>query len=427
MITKRIASNNGFALIFTLLVVMLIALIIVTFSFIAYNELAASEKITNSVRAYYCAEAGIAKKFMELRAGTVTDLVENFTISGTKIGSYSVSVTLVSGGTFPTYRLTSVGTYKESTRTIVFTVRQTACSRFAYLSNDEDAYYWYGSQPIWFVTGDTIRGPLHTNDYLNISGNPVFQGSVSTCASSINYYNGGPPNDNPVFEESLSLGVSSVQLPTSTEIVTNIKTNAQATGGLYLTGNSKVVFLANGTMNVTNSDKGWNGQNMALPTNGAIFVNSGYVDVSGVLSGNVTLGTSSSIYVVGNLLYNTDPRTNSSSTDMLGLVAQNNVYIGSEAPYNVEVDAYIVALNTSFGVENYDSELNGTLTLYGGITQYRRGAVGTFNGTTGAKVSGYTKDYNYDSRLQNTAPLYFPPAKDSNNRIVYLKVSYSES
>jgi hypothetical protein len=204
-------------------------------------------------------------------------------------------------------------------------------------------------------------------------------------------------------------------------------TAAQQVDGLYLSGDSAIMLLPNGTMNVTNEAKGWRDQNVPLPANGAVYVNNGYLDISGTLKGQLTVATNRSIYVVGNLLYSSNPRTDPLSGDLLGLVAQNNVYIGRDAPYNVEVDAYIVALNTSFGVENYSGALKGTLTLYGGITQYRRGPVGTFNSTTGAKVSGYTKDYYYDGRLLNATPLYFPPAKDAEGRIAYIKMLYSES
>lgn len=414
---------------FTLLMVALIILIIVTFSVIPYNELVAAENAGNYIRAYHIAEAGIAKKFMDLRStGSTTSLSENFTIVSGSTGTYSVTVDTVQGGEFPAYRMTSLGTYKNRQRQISFTVKQISCARFAYLSNDEDMMSWGGPQPIWFISGDIIRGPLHTNDRLNISGDPIFEGPVSSSGAAINYYHGGPPNDNPDFRQTLSLGAPIIQLPSAAEIITNIRTQAQQPEGLYLTGDSIITLRANGTMDVTNAAKEWfSPHNMPIPSNGALFVNSGYADVSGVLAGSLTIGTTNSIYVVNNLLYNNDPRTNPNSTDVLGLVAQNNVYVDKNAPYDVEIDAYIVALNTSFGVENYYGALKGTLSLYGGLTQYRRGPVGTFNGATGTKVSGYTKNYSYDSRFQDTAPPYFPPARDSDGRIIYIKILYTES
>lgn len=425
---KKTMKINGFVLVYTLALIILLVLITGTFFVIPYNEIAQATAAAGAVKAYYVAEAGIAKKFMELRSGNTNTLSENFTISAGQTGNYSVTATLVPGGGFAVYRLDSTGTFGQMTRTISFTVRQISYSRYAYFSNDEDRMYWYGEVPIWFITGDTITGPLHSNDQLNISGDPVFMGPVTSTASTINYYHGGPPVDEPDFRGSLTLGVPAVTLPTPEEALTPIRNASQQAGGLYLTGNTVITLRPDGTMDVTNEARGWvEPHNMTLPANGAVYVDGGYVDIAGVLNGRLTVGTNRSIYVVNNLVYHDNPRINPLSTDILGLVAQNNVYVDSSAPSNIEIDASIVALNTSFGVENYNVGLKGILAIYGGIVQYRRGPIGTFNGATGEKVSGYTKDYIYDERLENVAPLYFPPARDAEGRIVYVRVLYTES
>jgi hypothetical protein len=50
-----------------------------------------------------------------------------------------------------------------------------------------------------------------------------------------------------------------------------------------------------------------------------------------------------------------------------------------------------MALEASFMLENYSQvAAKGTLTVYGGIIQDQRGPVGTFNGQTGQKISGYS-------------------------------------
>jgi hypothetical protein len=66
------------------------------------------------------------------------------------------------------------------------------------------------------------------------------------------------------------------------------------------------------------------------------------------------------------------------------------------------------------------------LTLYGGMTQIERGAVGTFDPDTGLRSSGYKKDYTYDQRFKDVAPAYFPHIKDINGRIMYTKKSWQE-
>ena len=61
----------------------------------------------------------------------------------------------------------------------------------------------------------------------------------------------------------------------------------------------------------------------------------------------------------------------------------------------------------SFGVINYSTRTPaGTLTVYGGIVQEVRGAVGTANSRGGAE--GYAKNYSYDSRFLTKPPPDYP-------------------
>jgi hypothetical protein len=85
--------------------------------------------------------------------------------------------------------------------------------------------------------------------------------------------------------------------------------------------------------------------------------------------------------------------------------------ISSGAPTNLRIDASIMALNTSFMLTNWwVGPAKGTLTVFGGIIQKERGPVGTFSGTT--KVSGYSKNYQYDTRLLNSPPPFVPTTGD---------------
>ena len=80
---------------------------------------------------------------------------------------------------------------------------------------------------------------------------------------------------------------------------------------------------------------------------------------------------------------------------------------------NVTIDAAILALQHSFLVNNWSAgSPENTLTVYGAIDQNWRGAVGTFG--YGGIVSGYDKDYDWDSRLQYvTPPFYLTPGTAS--------------
>lgn len=79
------------------------------------------------------------------------------------------------------------------------------------------------------------------------------------------------------------------------------------------------------------------------------------------------------------------------------------------------IDAAILALNDSFAVNNYFlGNPEGVLDIYGTIAQDWRGAVGTFNSGSGQLVSGYSKYYLWDSRLEYvTVPYYLNPGTPS--------------
>ena len=75
------------------------------------------------------------------------------------------------------------------------------------------------------------------------------------------------------------------------------------------------------------------------------------------------------------------------------------------------IDAAILALNDDFGVNNHSLiKVEGTLTIYGSISEDYRGAVGTFNSSTNQTTHGYSKYYLWDSRLDFvTVPSYLSP------------------
>ena len=112
-------------------------------------------------------------------------------------------------------------------------------------------------------------------------------------------------------------------------------------------------------------------------------------------------------------MYNTDPISNPSSTDILGIVAQNNVLITDNSANNtdIKIQASVYAQTGGFGSENYKTRPeSGTIFLYGGITQNVRLPVGTFNnsGSKNKIVSGFQKSYRYDDRLMVASPPGFP-------------------
>lgn len=174
--------------------------------------------------------------------------------------------------------------------------------------------------------------------------------------------------------------------------------------------------------------------------------------VRGALSGHLTIGSNNDIFIDGPITYSdctswagtahqSACAYNDASTgvnDTLGLIAYQYVevnrpvdgngqllkYCGANGALPVPlcnpaisggggliVDASILALAQSFGVDNYNANdtnnqgvNEGQLTVYGSIQQNARGpvAIGDQNGNL---VTGYGKTYSWDPRLS----LYSPP------------------
>src|ERR1039457_7193226 len=102
-------------------------------------------------------------------------------------GTYSVTVqtldavklikSITSISSFQGFNGYSLNTYHD---TIIVTFQPSRFSRYAYYSVSE------GGSPIYWATGDTVKGPLQTQDYLRVSGNPVFLGMVGTKLGVVN-------------------------------------------------------------------------------------------------------------------------------------------------------------------------------------------------------------------------------------------------
>ncbi len=174
---------------------------------------------------------------------------------------------------------------------------------------------------------------------------------------------------------------------------------------------------------------------------GVIYFN-GTVGVSGVLRGRVTLyAANGNIVLLDDTRYADDPGLGICA-DILGLITDKDVVVADNAvntPQQVSrttgsghhttttywwVDAddtpdfylhgVLMALNTSFRVENYNggpsnalscqgsTDGRGCLYLTGGIIQQSRGPVGLSSG------QGYVKRYSYDRCAAINPPPYFP-------------------
>lgn len=327
---------------------------------------------------------------------------------------------------------------------------------------------------VYWTSSASINGPVHSNDAFFVNGNPQFSQAPES------YFNSGPSGSgtNPKFAGTAKvitsstwgaaapagmkggpLAGSNLQFPATAATVKAQadKTAAGAPKGCLYSGPTTItlkVVGGIGKMNVdtktpttgnTKLNAGCVGAtattDLNLPQNGVIYVQnnptsgvdritsgctspcSGDVSIKGTLKGQLTIATDNDVNVIGDVKYNTYP----GGTDVLGLVALNNIavcHLTTPCATPTRIDAAMLALKHSIYVQSWDTGgLIGTLTINGVIAQKFRGAVGTFNSSTGVTTNGYEKDYNYDSRLKYLSPPYFlSPLQSAWQRISYAEI-----
>jgi hypothetical protein len=300
-------------------------------------------------------------------------------------------------------KLTAVGTFQDSTEMVQIILQPGNFAQFGYYSNIEGSIYW--------ITGDTVWGRMHSQSTLNISGSPVFMGKVTTKSGT------NPKKSSAKFLGGYQSGVD-IPLPADLSSVTAAATSGgkvYSAGDLWITlkGDS-VLWKTSATGTVTRTTIS------AYAPNGVINVSNGNLYLQGTFSGRATIcatGTSpkGNVYIEDNVLYQNNPTSDPTVTNMLGIVAQNNIIVSDNVANGTdcEIDAALFCLNGGMTAQNYNRStgtsppvLRGRLTLLGGITQYQRGAVGTSSG--GTIATGYLKNYKYDERLGISFPPFFP-------------------
>jgi len=274
---------------------------------------------------------------------------------------------------------------------------------FAWMTNFEGNVFWY--------TGDTVWGRVHTNGQLHMTGMPVFMDKATTSKGLNPKWGAG--GNQAVFKQGYETGVAEIPFPTDLSPLFTAATS----GGRSYAGNIDVT-LGGGT--AANND------GYAVVRQGGVVIDSvslsgggfngalvatGQVSVKGTVDGRLTIGTGTQIYITDNIQY--ENRAVATSDDVLGLVSNASVIVADNAvnSSNCEIDASIFARAGSFAAENYGSgSPRGQLKVLGSIVQESRGTVGTYQNGQNTLKTGYNKYYKYDERLANSAfrPPYYP-------------------
>lgn len=301
--------------------------------------------------------------------------------------------------------------YKEEYGTSV----TQADSITAYFSNNTPVskYFWFtdDEKGVYWTTGDSVWGPVHTNGTINTNGAPVFFGKVtakmgispSPMSSSAEFYGGWEigvanniPTDMSYIITAANSGNGGNPMNTKCKYDLPVTFDFQADGSVIRT------VQGNPPDTVMVSD--------IAPTD-AIY-STADIRVKGIFNGQTTILTTTNIWIDDDLVYADDPLSNPNSDDLLGLVANNNIYVTDNAANNnnINLQACVMAMQGSFTAENYATRpVAGNLNMAGSIVQKDRGPVGTFSG--GGIISGFSKRYRFDQRLSVQSPPNYPYVK----------------
>lgn len=295
----------------------------------------------------------------------------------------------------------ATGEYEDKSATIVIVMQPSSFAKFTYYSQVEGGIYW--------VTGDTVWGPFHTQSKLTVSGSPVFYGKATTRKGLFK----NPSSSQPKFYGGYQSGVS-IDLPSD---INPLKETA-ISGGRYFSSGADVNLTFNADGTVTWQEGANPPVTESISTfapNGVILAENSNVRMKGTLKGRVTVSASGSsgmgkgnVYLDDDIVYSKPP-TDPHCDDMLGIVVDNNVIVTDNAANNsnINIDASIFCRTGGFSAENHSTRpISGAINLSGGIQQYQRGAVGTVSG--GSITHGFQKNYRYDIRLMTDLPPFYP-------------------
>jgi len=321
-------------------------------------------------------------------------------------GKFNVVVTDVGNNRV---KMVSTAVFSGLTRVVACVLQPSSFSRYTYYSVTDQSGFWVG--------GDTIWGPFHCNNTLNVAytngGSPVFMQRATSLNGIWNYNNA-----HPVFKGGYDSGVN-VVLPGNFDTLKN----KAAAGGkwLQMSGNQPVFieFLANGNVKWRiDGDPDWSGGGWttepltSFAPNGAVWCQENNLHIKGVLNGRVTVGSKKYVWIDGDITYAADPRLGYSD-DMLGLCAEDKLYI-SDVPENRGPNNTFTLMGSIFSrtdglwAEHYNTRpVEGKMTTVGGQIQKIGGYTGVFSGSS--IIHGFTPGGTYyDERLMNDAPPFFP-------------------
>ena len=359
---------------------------------------------------------------------------------GNAVGQYSLSITPPPvGSSVVTIESTGwLDIQPESRRTIKVRVAFPSVTDYAFLTNSD----------VWIGNDEEVHGRFHANGGIRFDGTtdapitsavpsyycqPLHGGGCNRTLKDGIWGDGGPT-------EYWSFPVPAKDFTEITASLAQMKTAAES-DGVYLSSSGDqgwaITFTGDGnfaarkvvTTNCYKSkdvgDSNWVVRctdvatygpttTYAIPANGFIYVED-MVWVDGVVNGKATIGVANgkSITINGNITY-----TTKDGTDVLGLIAEQDILVVKNSPDDLEIDAALIAQHGSAKRYDYSGEggddRKNSITIYGSIASNGMWTWSWIN-QGGNLVSGYKYTYaTYDVNLTYGPPPGFPISSQYN-------------
>lgn len=460
--TENIFSKKGSAIAYGLIIVAIVSIILTSMITFVVSQLKNGYYVQSKEQAFQIAESGINYYRWYLAHetdGRTAQQIKNFwqngnpigvdspyvavfqDASGNAVGEYSVSVAPPDVDS-TIIQVTSVGyTYKYpgTKRTIKVRLRRPSWSEYAALTNNFSR----------FGDGTEVNGKIFSNGGVHFDGvaNNVVYSGVSSYYDSDSDVKATKPgvwtswsgeyNSNMgsnVFTVGKDYPMPVKDFNSVSADLSLMKSEAQAgtNGSLYF-DNSKagrhIVLNADGTFQIrtvknyngsTNEinqySGGWSTYN--IPNDGLIFVENN-VWVEGtinnkrvtIVAANLISGVSANVFISKDISY-----TNFDGSDILGLIAQNDVEITKNSENYLTIDAALLAqegrvgreyYSTGCGCSNSCEDHKDTITIFGSIATNQRYGFAWMDSCP--RDTGYTnRILDYDNNLLYYPPPYFP-------------------
>lgn len=334
------------------------------------NDLNAANHIRNTTVAFNLAESGADQALRWLRSSPYPPLytTQPFGAGLTLgLGSYNATITPDpgnSGALLKAYKITSVGTCNGVSEQVELFAREESFGRYAYFTDSEVSSVT--GQPIWFYSGDRIRGPAHSNNAngtnFNIywdptSTTPIFDQIMTSASGQVNWSPSTPSTADyaKIFAtgaNGFQLNVDPISLPSSSDeqkvAAWGASTGFPTTAGVYTPTGGGIYIVGDATISLQAQKSGV--QQFTIGAAGKTYtvtvdMNAGTTTTKvGTTTTTTKGGNSGVVYSTGNV------------TSLSGTVSDNTVGSGNVITAR---NAYTIATDTLAG--------NG-ITLSGNLT-----------------------------------------------------------